>query len=283
MMAAKVFNKIVSLIMSLFEYTFFQNALMGCLLTSIACGIVGTYIVTRRLVFISGGITHASFGGIGLGVWLGISPVVGAMLFAVASALGVQWLSDGRSVRQDSAIAVFWTFGMSLGIMFCYMTPGFVTDMSSYLFGSILTIGRSDLVVLAVLSIVVAGIFLLFRRIITAVAFDSLFARTQRLPVSVVEYGMMILIAVTIVATLRMVGIVMVISLLTLPQMTANLFTNSYTVMSLLSVLISMLFCISGLLVSFWLSVPSGAAIIFVSVIGYALLRIAASLRNDRP
>lgn len=259
--------------MSVFEYTFFQNALAGCLLASIVCGIVGTYIVTRRLVFISGGITHASFGGIGLGVWLGLSPVVGAMLFAVASALGVQWLSARRSVRQDSAIAVFWTFGMSLGIIFCYLTPGFITDMSSYLFGSILTIGIVELSVLSVLSAVVAVVFLLFRRVIIAVAFDSMFARTQRLPVTFVEYGMMVLIAVTIVATLRMVGIVMVISLLTLPQMTANLFTGNYTMMSLLSVLVSMMYCVLGLLVSFWLSVPSGAAIIFVSVIGYALLR----------
>ena len=260
--------------MTIFEYAFFQNALLGCLLASIVCGIVGTYIVARRLVFISGGITHASFGGIGLGVYLGLSPIVGAMLFAVASAVGVQLLADKRSVRQDSAIALFWTFGMSIGIIFCYMTPGFVTDMSSYLFGSILTIGSTDILILALLALVVVAVFLLFRRVIVAVAFDSMFARVQRLPVSFVEYGMMVLIAVTIVATLRMIGIVMVISLLTIPQMTANLLTNSYVRMSLLSICISMLFCLCGLLVSFWLSVPSGAAIIFVSVIGYAIVRI---------
>lgn len=260
--------------MSIFEYAFFQNALLGCLLASIVCGIVGTYIVARRLVFISGGITHASFGGIGLGVYFGLNPIVGAMLFAVASAVGVQWLADKRSVRQDSAIAMFWTFGMSIGIIFCYMTPGFITDMSSYLFGSILTIGSTDLCILAVLSLVVVAVFLLFRRVIVAVAFDNMFARVLRLPVSLIEYGMMVLIAVTIVATLRMIGIVMVISLLTIPQMTANLITNSYTNMSLLSICISMLFCLCGLLVSFWLSVPSGAAIIFVSVIGYALVRL---------
>ena len=267
--------------MTIFEYAFFQNALLGCLLASIVCGIVGTYIVARRLVFISGGITHASFGGIGLGVYFGLSPIVGAMLFAVASAVGVQLLADKRSVRQDSAIALFWTFGMSIGIIFCYMTPGFVTDMSSYLFGSILTIGSTDILILALLALVVVAVFLLFRRVIVAVAFDSMFARVQRLPVSFVEYGMMVLIAVTIVATLRMIGIVMVISLLTIPQMTANLLTNSYVRMSLLSICISMLYCFCGLLVSFWLSVPSGAAIIFVSVIGYTAVRIGIAGKKN--
>lgn len=267
-------QSLLASVYSVFHYVFFQNAIMGCILASIVCGIIGTYIVTRRLVFISGGITHASFGGIGLGVYLGVNPIFGAMLFATVCALGVQWLSSGRGVRQDSAIAMFWTFGMSIGIIFCYLTPGFVTDMSSYLFGSILTIGDSELAVLYCLTAVVLLVFFLFRRIIIAVAFDSLFARTQRLPVSIIDYGMMLLIAVTIVAVLRMVGIVMVISLLTIPQITANLFTGGYVTMSLLSIFISIVFCLAGLLLSFWLSVPSGAAIIFISVLGYTLARV---------
>lgn len=246
---------------------------MGCLLASVVCGIIGTYIVTRRLVFISGGITHASFGGIGLGVYFGVSPILGAMLFSVASALGIQWLSAGRNVRQDSAIAMFWTFGMSIGVIFSYLTPGFVTDMSSYLFGSMLTITGSDLRLLLALSLVVVAVFLLFRRIVIAVAFDSLFARTQRLPVAVVEYGMMILIAVTIVATLRMMGIVMALSLLTVPQMTADIFTHNYTSLTLWSILISVVYCVLGFILSFVLGVPSGAAIIVVSVTSYALVR----------
>lgn len=267
-------QSLLASVYSVFHYVFFQNAIMGCILASIVCGIIGTYIVTRRLVFISGGITHASFGGIGLGVYLGVNPIFGAMLFSTVCALGVQWLSSGRGVRQDSAIAMFWTFGMSIGIIFCYLTPGFVTDMSSYLFGSILTIGDSELAVLYCLTAVVLLVFFLFRRIIIAVAFDSLFARTQRLPVSIIDYGMMLLIAVTIVAVLRMVGIVMVISLLTIPQITANLFTGGYVTMSLLSIFISIVFCLAGLLLSFWLSVPSGAAIIFISVLGYTLARV---------
>ena len=125
--------------MDIIQYTFFQNALLGAFLASILCGFVGTYIVTRRLVFISGGITHASFGGIGIGVFAGFNPIVSAMAFAILSAFGVQWVSAKTDVRKDSAIAMFWTLGMSVGIICCFLTPGFMPDLPSFLFGSILT------------------------------------------------------------------------------------------------------------------------------------------------
>lgn len=255
------------------EYTFFQNALIGSLLASIICGFVGTYIVTRRLVFISGGITHASFGGIGLGVYLGVNPILAAMVFAVASAFGVQWMSGRGKVREDSAIAVFWTFGMSVGIIFSFLTPGFMPDLSSYLFGSILAVGTADIALLAALAVVVALVFLLLMRTIISVAFDPVFARSQRLPVTGVEYLMMALIAMTIVSTLRMVGIVLAISLLTVPQLTAGLFTYSFRRMIWLSIVFGLLYCMAGLGVSYWLNVPSGASIIFVSILIYAALR----------
>jgi len=259
--------------MELLQYTFFQNALIGSLLTSILCGIIGTYIVTRRLVFISGGITHASFGGIGLGVFLGINPILSAMVFAVMSACGVQWMSKRADVREDSAIAVFWTLGMSIGIICCFLTPGFMPDLPSFLFGSILTIGTSDLILLAAMALLAITVFVFFLRPIQSVAFDSLFARSQHLPVNLIEYGMMILIAMTIVSTLRMVGIVLAISLLTIPQMTANLFTFSYKNIIFLSIIIGWVDCLAGLSISYWLNVPSGASIIFVGIIIYALSR----------
>ena len=131
--------------MDLLQYTFFQHALLGSLLASIVCGIVGTYIVCRRLVFISGGLTHASFGGIGLGLYTGISPLLSATVFAVLSAFGVEWLSKRTDMREDSAIAVFWALGMALGVIFSYLSPGFAPDLSAYLFGNILTIDVSDL------------------------------------------------------------------------------------------------------------------------------------------
>ena len=266
--------------MEILQYAFFQNALAGSLLASIVCGFIVTYIVTRRLVFISGGITHASFGGIGLGVFSGINPVISAMVFAVLSACGVQWLSQRGDVREDSAIAVFWTFGMSVGIICCFLTPGFMPDLPSFLFGSILTIGKADLWLLAGLSIVVTAIFTLFYRSILSVSFDNCFARSQHLPVTFIEYMMMALIAMTIVSTLRMVGIVLAISLLTIPQMTANLFTYSFKRMIGLSIVIGWADCLSGLAISYALNVPSGASIIFVSIILYALFKIAKILTS---
>ena len=214
--------------MELLQYTFFQHALIGSLLASIACGLIGTYIVTRRLVFISGGLTHASFGGIGLGLYTGISPILSAALFAVLSAFGVEWLSKRKDMREDSAIAVFWTLGMALGIMFTFLSPGFAPDLSAYLFGNILTITWSDIALLGGLALLLILFFALYLHPIIYVAFDREFARSQGIPVQVFEYVLMMFIALTIVACLRMVGIVLVISLLTVPQMTANLFSHRF-------------------------------------------------------
>lgn len=259
--------------MNILEYSFFQNALIGSVLASIVCGLVGTYIVTRRLTFISGGITHASFGGIGIGVFLGVNPIVSAMVFSVLSAFGIQWLSRRGNVREDSAIAVFWAFGMSIGILFCFLTPGFVPDLPSFLFGSILTIESGNLWLLAALSIVTLFLFTAYYRMIVSTAFDPEFAHSQRLPVSLIEYVMMALIAMTIVSTLRMVGIVLAMSLLTIPQMTANLFTYNFGRIAACSILIGCIDCVIGLAMSYWLNVPSGASIIFVSIVIYCLCK----------
>lgn len=267
--------------MSIFEYTFFQHALIGSLLASIVCGFIGTYIVTRRLVFISGGITHASFGGIGLGVYLGISPVLGAMVFAVLSAFGVQWMSRRSHVREDSAIALFWTLGMSLGIIFCFLTPGFMPDLPSFLFGSILTISETDLWMLASITAVVILTFWRLYHSILSIAFDSGFARSQRLPVDTIECLLMALIAMTIVASLRMVGIVLAMSLLTIPQMTANILTHSFKRMIWLSILIGWVDCLCGLGISYILNVPSGASIIFVSIMVYVVVKAIKWTQNQ--
>jgi len=260
--------------MNILEYSFFQNALLGSLLASVLCGFIGTYIVTRRLVFISGGITHASFGGIGLGVFLGINPILSAMVFSVLSAFGVQWMSHRGDVREDSAIAVFWTFGMSLGIICCFLSPGFMPDLPSFLFGSILTISQADLWLLATLLVVVVLVFALLYRTILSVAFDADFTRSQRLPVAFIEYLMMALIALTIVGTLRMVGIVLSISLLTIPQMSANVLTHNFKRMIAWSIVIGWVDCLMGLGLSYALNVPSGASIIFVSILVYLVLKV---------
>ena len=240
--------------MELLQYAFFQHALIGSLLASIVCGLIGTYIVTRRLVFISGGLTHASFGGIGLGLYTGVSPILAAGVFAV-----------------------FWTLGMALGIMFTFLSPGFAPDLSAYLFGNILTITLGDIALLAGLAVILAIFFVLYLRPIIYVAFDREFARSQGIPVQVFEYVLMMFIALTIVACLRMVGIVLVISLLTIPQMTANLFTHRFHRIIWLSIGIGYLSCLGGLMISYYLNVPSGAAIIFFSIIIYVVCKLGKS------
>ena len=262
----------------LLNYTFFQHALLGSLLASIACGIIGTYIVTRRLVFISGGITHASFGGIGIGLYTGVSPILSAAIFSVLSAFGVEWLSKRKDMREDSAIAVFWTLGMAIGIIFSFLSPGFAPDLSAFLFGNILTITITDIWMLAGLSVLLIAFFACFLDPIIYIAFDREYARSQRIPVTLFEYVLMMFIALTIVACLRMIGIVLVISLLTLPQMTANLFTHSFKRIIWLSIAISYIGCLGGLFLSYQMQVPSGAAIIFFSILVYALCKVGKTI-----
>lgn len=250
----------------LLQYAFFQHALMGSLLTAVACGMVGSYIVVRRLVFISGGITHASFGGLGLGFFMGTNPVWTALLFAVLSAFGVEWVSRTQDVREDSAIAAVWSLGMALGVIFIFMTPGYTPSLTAYLFGNILTITQSDIVWIALLTGALLLFFALAMKSILYVAFDRDFARTQGLPVAWIEYTMMFFIAVTIVLSIRLVGIMLLMSLLTLPQMTANLFTCDFRKMVVGSILIGFAGCVAGLILSYYLDVPSGAFIILVLV-----------------
>lgn len=258
----------------LLSYDFFRNALLGSLLASIACGIIGTYIVVRRLVFISGGITHTSMGGLGIGFFFGWNPILSAMVFSILSAFGIEWLSSRPGVREDSAIGTFWSLGMAIGIIFIYLKPGFAPNLNDYLFGNILTITTSDIQYLAILSAILIIIFTLFRREILYAAFDPDFAKTRNLPVNLIKYVMMMLIAITIVLSIRLVGIVLLMSILTVPQMTANLLTSNFVKIILLSILIGFLGCIIGLYLSALLDVPSGVFIIFSQIIIFLLARI---------
>lgn len=266
----------------LLSYDFFQNALLGSLLASIACGIIGTYIVVRRLVFVSGGITHASMGGIGIGLYYGINPIFAATIFSILSAFGIEWLSSKQEVREDSAIATLWSLGMAIGIIFIYMKPGYAPSISDYLFGNILTITTKDIIYLGILSLVLTIIFILFRREILYTAFDSDFAKTRNLPVTFIKYSMMMFIALTIVLSIRLVGIVLLMSLLTVPQMTANLFTANFSKMIGLSILIGFLGCIIGLYLSALLDVPSGVFIIFTQIIIFLIVRVYFRLAQKR-
>ncbi len=266
--------------MDLLQYTFFQHALWGSLFTSIACGIMGTYIVSRRLVFISGGITHASFGGLGIGFYMGINPILSALVFSIASAFGVEWLSKRQGVREDSAIAAVWALGMALGVICIFLTPGYAPNISAYLFGNILTITYADLWLIGILALVLILAFILFLKPILYTAFDREFAQTKGLPVVWIEHLLMLAIAITIVASIRLIGIMLLLSLLTIPQMTANLLTSRFKNMLIYAILISIAGCFCGLFFSYFLNIPSGAAIIFIQVVLFLLCKTVIFLRQ---
>ena len=267
-------------IIELFSYDFFIHAFWASLFAAISCGIVGTYIVSRRIVFVSGGITHASFGGIGIGYFLGWNPLLGAAIFAILSGLGIQLFTEKAKVREDSSIAIWWSLGMAIGIIFVYLTPGYAPNLMSYLFGSVLTVSVTELWLMGALSIILILFFVLFYRLILYVAFDEEFAKTTGLPVSVINYLLISLIAITIVLNIRVVGIILILSLLTLPQATANLFTKDFKRMLPLSVLFAFIGSFVGLLFSFFVDIPSGASIIFTLVLLFGLVKLAVSTKQ---
>lgn len=264
--------------LELLDYTFFRNALLGVLILSVGGGILGSYIVTRRLVSISGGITHACFGGLGLGYYLGCSPIGMAMVFAVASALGVQWLGSRGRVREDSAIAVVWAAGMAVGVTFVFLTPGAVPELNSFLFGNILTVTSADLRMFLLYTLALGAFFTLCFRRITACAFDSDFMRVLGVRTWLYNGVMTLFVAVGIVLMIRCVGMMLLMSMLSLPQLTAELFCSRLKTMIPVSVAISAAGCVGGLLAATAVNVPASALIVAIQVGIYALAYAARSL-----
>ncbi|MDE6378190.1 MAG: metal ABC transporter permease, partial [Duncaniella sp.] len=259
------------------DYLFFRYALFSVVLLSIASAIIGTYIVSRRLVSISGGVTHACFGGLGLGYWIGVSPVLTAALFAIASSLGVQWMSAGRRVREDSAIAVIWALGMAVGTLFIFLTPGYVPELSSFLFGNILTVTRGDLLAFLLYTLLLIA-FMAFRfRTIVMCAFDSDFARVKGLPVVFITTVMTVFVAVCIVLTIRLVGVMLLMSMLALPQMTAEIFVKRFSSILFLSAALSLGCSVGGLLLATVINVPCSALIVLTMA---AVYLIALAIRS---
>ena len=265
-------------VLTLLEYTFFRYALFSVVLLSIASAIIGTYIVSRRLVSISGGITHACFGGLGLGYWLGLSPVLMAALFAVASSLGVQWMAAGRRVREDSAIAVIWALGMAVGTLFIFLTPGYVPELNSFLFGNILTVTRADLIAFLAFTLLLVTFMAVKFSTIVICAFDADFARVKGLPVGVISTAMTVLIAVCIVLTIRLVGVMLLMSMLALPQMTAEIFVRRFVSIMWLSVAISLACSLGGLLLATVVNVPCSALIVLTMAAVYVIALLLKTL-----
>lgn len=269
------------MILELLQYKFITNSLLAGILASISCGIIGTYIVTRRKVFLSGGITHASFGGIGIGYYFGLNPVIAAAVFAVFSALGIELISKKTDVREDSVIGILWSFGMAIGIMFVFLTPGYAPNLMSYLFGSILTVSTLDILLMLGLTVVIISVFVAFYQIILFVSYDQEFAKTHNIAVDLMNYVLISLVALTIVLNIKIVGIILVISLLTIPQSIANLFTKKFKNIIVLSIVIGLVGAFLGLVISYKINIPSGASIIFSLVMIFILAKAIQMIKRE--
>lgn len=248
----------------IFEYQYLQNALWAAIFAGVMCGIVGTYIVARRMVFLCGGITHSSFGGLGIALYAGINPLCGALVFAALSAIGIEWASSKGKIREDSAIGIMWSVGMALGALFMSLTPGYTSaDLSSYMFGSLVTVRTLEVRLLLGFSLLCIIGFALFWRQIMYLAFDREFAASQGVKVKMISYLLSIIVAITIVFAIRIMGIVLLLSLFTFPCVAANYLTKSYPKLTILSAAIALLGAVSGLILSYYWEIPTGTCIIF--------------------
>lgn len=263
--------------MEALQYEFMRNALMAGLLVSIACGVIGTLVVVNRIVFISGGIAHAAYGGIGLGYYLGFNPVWGAIAFSVVSALGMGAVQRRTRQRADTLIGVMWAVGMALGIVLVDLTEGYKADLMSYLFGSILTVPSGELLLMVVVDLAIVVVVALFYKELLAISFDGTFAEVENVPVEALQMVLLCLIALTVVVMMRVVGLILVIALLTMPAAIAGQFAQDLKRMMALASGLGILFTTAGLWVSYAFNLTSGATIILVSAAGFAL---ASALRG---
>lgn len=266
--------------MEFLQFAFFRNALLGILLISIPAAIIGTYIVSTRMVSITGGVTHACFGGLGLGYFLGIDPIVMASFFAVGSSMGVEWLSGHRRIRRDSAVAVIWALGMAVGVLFVFLTPGYVPELNAFLFGNILFISHADLWTFGIYTLILLLFYAFYVDKIIIIAFDKDFARVAGLPVKFVSMVMAIMVAMCVVLTIKMVGIMLLMSMLSLPAMIAETVCARFKSITYLAVAVSIVTCVAGMFFSAYIDVPCSAIIVIFQVGFFALARLLILFRR---
>lgn len=258
-------------IISALQFEFMRNAIAAGILVSIACGIIGTFVVVNRIVFISGGIAHAAYGGIGLGYFFKFNPVIGAIAFSLIAALGMGTVQRKTNQRADTIIGVMWSLGMALGIILLDLTPGYKADLMSYLFGSILTVPRSDLVIMLAIDLIIGLLVFFFYKELLAISFDETFATVRNVPVDGIYLLLMCAIALTVVMMMRVVGLIMVIALLTMPAAISGEFVKDLKKMMAMASILGIIFTTIGLGLSYFLNLTSGATIILVSGAAYLL------------
>jgi zinc transport system permease protein len=246
------------------QFEYMQNALVVALLGSIACGVVGSYVVVKKIGYISGGIAHAAFGGIGLGYFLGINPLYCLVPFSLVSAWSIGIISKRAQTSEDTAIGILWASGMALGVIFIGLTPGYAPDLFSYLFGNILTVPRSDIYFMAGLDFFTIVTVLFFYKEFLAVCFDEEYAEASGVNSLFIYLLLLTLVAITVVMLVRIVGIILIIALLTIPPAIARQYCNNLLPMMILSTALGIILTVGGLWISYVLDLPTGATVILL-------------------
>lgn len=262
------------------HYEFMRNAVFAGALISIICGVLGTLVVVNRIAFISGGIAHAAYGGIGLAVYFQIPPTLGAAVFSVAVSMIMGIASVRSKERADTVIGVMWALGMAVGIILLDLTPGYNVDLMSYLFGSILSVPGSDIWFMAILDILVIGVVWFFYKEFLAMSYDEEFSFVVGIPVRNLYFVLLCMISLSVVMIIRVVGLILVIALLTIPPYIAERYTPSLGKMMFLSSLLGLLFTLGGLWLSYNYNLSSGASIILVAGIAFFASQCLDSLKT---
>jgi zinc transport system permease protein len=265
---------------ALMEHSFLQMAVAAALLASIGCGVIGTYVVVKRIAFIAGGIAHSVLGGMGAAVYYGFDPLVGALIAAVIAALLIGWVRLHWKAQEDTLIGALWAIGMAIGILFIAKTPGFQTDLMSYLFGNILLVPQSRLWFMLGLDLVLLAIVAAYQRQFLAVVFDEEFARLRGIPGNFFYLLLLVLVAVTVVLLIQVVGLILVLALLTLPAAVAGHYVHSLGRMMLLATVIGSLLSIGGLALSYKPDLPAGPTIILLAGAVYIVSAVFVQLRG---
>lgn len=250
--------------LELFQYQFMQRALIAAVLVSISCGVVGSYVVIKKIVSLSGAISHAAFGGVGLGYFLGVNPVLAAIPFSIISAISIGGVKQITNISEDTAIGILWSVGMAIGVIFINLTPGYAPDLFSYLFGSILTVSNTDLYIMFVLDLVIIAIVFLFRREFLAVSFDEEFSNVVGLHALLVYMLLLSLVALSVVVLIKVVGVILLIALFTIPAAISKQYTYNLRNLMILATILAIILTSLGLILSFIFNLASGATIVMV-------------------
>ena len=253
------------------QFDFIQHALIAGLLVSLAAGMVGVYVVLNRVSTLSGGIAHAAYGGVGIAYFLGFDPFLGGMIFALVSSIGMKLIQRHTRQREDTLIGVLWAVGMAIGVIFVDRSPGYKVDLMSFLFGSILAVSPYEIMIIAIMDIIIIITVIALYRSLLSISYDEIFAAVRGVPVEAITLILTALIAFTVVMMMRVVGLILVIALLTLPAAIANLFASNMKQMMILASILGAVFTLIGLWISYSYNLTSGAVIILVAAITYFL------------